>query len=554
MTARPAPTTPLVDDAERNDTLAARRLGRTGLTLTAASFALTVVVALLGPSLMEPAIPGHAGQPPWSLSAHPSPYLIVALAGAAILTAIAGLIFSLNALRRSWPGPARLIMLAGILGAAVLAFLPPFGSSDHLSYAAYGRMAVTGHDPFTTTPAMLARLGDPVGRAVQDWRTSPSVYGPVAVAGQALAAWIGGTSVKLIVFVLSALNVAAFAGTGLILHWLTRGDRTRQLRVALLWTANPLLLLVLIAGAHVDAQAIVFGVAAVAVATAALRPEAGLRRVALAGVAVGALLGLGFAIKVTTALLGAGIAIGLLVSSRSLSRPVPAGGSGGSSPRASTATLAALGAGFVAIVVVALIPWGTRMFVPALRAGSFTSIGSPWRLVRSALHPFIGENAAEDAVKAASILLALALLILLLRSVGSKGDDPLPTPENGFGTQIRDAAGPVLLAGAFIVVFAWLLAWPYVLPWYDGLAWALLAALPASRLDWLLLARTGALAIGYLPARGIALPAGLGWLESVVRTAITPAALLVIIVLTALWLRAGPGKTGLQVRTRSPLL
>jgi hypothetical protein len=554
VTARPAPTTPLVDDAERNDTLAARRLGRTGLTLTAASFALTVVVALLGPSLMEPALPGHAGQPPWSLSAHPSPYLIVALAGAAILTAIAGLIFSLNALRRSWPGPARLIMLAGILGAAVLAFLPPFGSSDHLSYAAYGRMAVTGHDPFTTTPAMLARLGDPVGRAVQDWRTSPSVYGPVAVAGQALAAWIGGTSVKLIVFVLSALNVAAFAGTGLILHWLTRGDRTRQLRVALLWTANALLLLVLIAGAHVDAQAIVFGVAAVAVATAALRPEAGLRRVALAGVAVGALLGLGFAIKVTTALLGAGIAIGLLVSSRSLSRPVPAGGSGGSSPRASTATLAALGAGFVAIVVAALIPWGTRMFVPALRAGSFTSIGSPWRLVRSALHPFIGENAAEDAVKAASILLALALLILLLRSVGSKGDDPLPTPENGFGTQIRDAAGPVLLAGAFIVVFAWLLAWPYVLPWYDGLAWALLAALPASRLDWLLLARTGALAIGYLPARGIALPVGLGWLESVVRTAITPAALLVIIVLTALWLRAGPGKTGLQVRTRSPLL
>ena len=554
MTARPAPTTPLVDDAERNDTLAARRLGRTGLTLTAASFALTVVVALLGPSLMEPAIPGHAGQPPWSLSAHPSPYLSVALAGAAILTAIAGLIFSLNALRRSWPGPARLIMLAGILGAAVLAFLPPFGSSDHLSYAAYGRMAVTGHDPFTTTPAMLARLGDPVARAVQDWRTSPSVYGPVAVAAQALAAWIGGTSVKLIVFVLSALNVAAFAGTGLILHWLTRGDRTRQLRVALLWTANPLLLLVLIAGAHVDAQAIVFGVAAVAVATAALRPEAGLRRVALAGVAVGALLGLGFAIKVTTALLGAGIAIGLLVSSRSLSRPVPAGGSGGSSPRASTATLAALGAGFVAIVVVALIPWGTRMFVPALRAGSFTSIGSPWRLVRSALHPFIGENAAEDAVKAASILLALALLILLLRSVGSKGDDPLPTPENGFGTQIRDAAGPVLLAGAFIVVFAWLLAWPYVLPWYDGLAWALLAALPASRLDWLLLARTGALAIGYLPARGIALPAGLGWLETVVRTAITPAALLVIIVLTVLWLRAGPGKPGLEIRTGSPLL
>ena len=500
------------------------RLGRTGLTLTAVSFALTVTVALLGPSLMEPALPGQAGQPPWSLSAHPSPYLVVALTGAAIITAVIGLIFSLNALRQPWSGSARLIMLAGIGGAFVLAFLPPFGSSDHLSYAAYGRMAFTGHDPFTTTPAMLARLGDPVARAVQDWRTSPSVYGPVAIAGQAFAAWIGGTSVRLIIFVLSMLNVVAFAATGLMLAWLTRGDPARQLRVALLWTANPLLLLVLIAGAHVDAQAIAFGVAAVVVAEAALRSQSPPRLV-LAGAAVGALLGLGFAIKVTTALLGAGIAIGLLVSSRSSLRPV-------------ISMLAGLAAGFVAVVVAALIPWGTQMFVPALRAGSFTSIGSPWRLVRSALHPFTGENAAEDLVKAGSIVLALVLLILLLRYV----------------RQINDAGDRVLVAGAFVVVFAWLLAWPYVLPWYDGLAWALLAALPASRLDWLLLARTGALAIGYLPARGIALPSGLGWLETVVRTAITPAALVVIIVLTAAWLRAGRLKPDLQVRAGSPLL
>ena len=216
--------------------------------------------------------------------------------------------------------------------------------------------------------------------------------------------------------------------------------------------------------------------------------------------------------------------------------------------------LAGLAGGFIAVVVAALIPWGTQMFVPALRAGSFTSIGSPWRVVRSALHPLTGENAAEDLVKAGSIILALVLLALLLRSVSSKGDDPLQTPETAFIRQINDAADRVLVAGAFVVVFAWLLAWPYVLPWYDALGWALLAALPASRLDWLLLARTGALAIGYLPARGIALPAGLGWLETVVRTAITPAALLVIIVLTVIWLRAGRLKPDLQVRTGSALL
>jgi hypothetical protein len=81
------------------------------------------------------------------------------------------------------------------------------------------------------------------------------------------------------------------------------------------------------------------------------------------------------------------------------------------------------------------------------------------------------------------------------------------------------------------VAVAWLFAWPYVLPWYDALGWALVAAAPWSRLDWLMLARTTALAVGYLPARGVALPAGLGWLETVVRTVLTPAALLVILVL-----------------------
>jgi hypothetical protein len=70
-----------------------------------------------------------------------------------------------------------------------------------------------------------------------------------------------------------------------------------------------------------------------------------------------------------------------------------------------------------------------------------------------------------------------------------------------------------------------------VLPWYDGLGWALLALLPWTplpwaALDWLVLARTAALAFGYLPARGVALPSGLGWLRSVVRTGVTPAALL----------------------------
>ena len=57
---------------------------------------------------------------------------------------------------------------------------------------------------------------------------------------------------------------------------------------------------------------------------------------------------------------------------------------------------------------------------------------------------------------------------------------------------------------------AWLAAWPG-LPWYDALAWALLALPPASWFHWLLLARTTVLAFGYLPARatGVTIPVGL---------------------------------------------
>src|SRR5215472_301455 len=84
---------------------------------------------------------------------------------------------------------------------------------------------------------------------------------------------------------------------------------------------------------------------------------------------------------------------------------------------------------------------------------------------------------------------------------------------------------------------AWLMAWPYVLPWYDALAWALLPLLPASGFDWLLLARTAVLGLAYLPARsaGVTIPGGLRWMEPVLRTAVAPAVLAVLLVILVRW-------------------
>jgi hypothetical protein len=556
--------------------------GRLGLAASAASIALTFTIALLGPSVMEPVLPGPGAQPPWSLATRPSPYLMIALTAVALAAGAVGLGLTISATRRGWVVPARLVLAAGILAAVALALVPPFGSSDHLSYAAYGRMVVTGHNPYTTTPAALAQLGDPVARAVQDWRTSPSVYGSLATGGQALASWIGGTSVRLTVFVLSLLNVAAFAVTGLLLHRLARGDRARQLRAALLWTFNPLLLQELIAGAHVDSQAIVFGVGALAVFGLRIfngSDVASPRRQLLAATGAGALVGLGFAVKLTMALVGAGLVLAIVLAWRAQRQR---DGGSGRPPRERNGELArllgGLAGGFAVVAVASVAVYGTSALSPALHAGSYVSIGSPWRVVRTVLRLAVGEGTAEDLVKAASVVAGAALLVLLVRAirrpVPPRSADPSTTavpvvpvvpaaPDGaarglaggalGVAGSAREVAGPGRaasgsmvppdLAAAMVlaVALAWLLAWPYVLPWYDSLGWALLALLPWSRLDWLLLARTAALAFGYLPARGIALPSGLGWLETVVRTAITPALLLamLVVLVVMLWPRGG---------------
>ena len=501
--------------------MSAERAGTAGLIAAGVSVAGTFAVAVAGPSVMEPALPGRPGQPPWSLGLQPSPYLTIGLTATALALGAFGLVLMLRAVRRGWSVPARAVLIAGLLAAAALTLVPPFGSSDHLSYAAYGRMLVTGHNPYTTTPAQLAALGDPVARAVQDWRGAPSVYGPLATAIQALASLAGGTSVRLTVFVLGLANLAAFAGVALLLHRMTRPDPARQRRAALLWAANPVLLQVLVAGAHVDGQAVVFGVAAVAVMSPVLSrgasapPVAGrpLGRAAAAGV----LVGLGFAVKVTIALTGLGLAIALGYGCwrrrqawRELWPP-----------------LAALGAGFAVTAGAALAVGGSALLRQTSQASDMVSIGSPWRVIRSLIQLAVTGTAATDIVKAGAVALALVLAVLLVRGLAGTG----MTNEPGAPLAAGPGAAPGRYATvAFALALAWLFAWPYVLPWYDALGWALLplaAGGAAESLGWLLLARTTALGFGYLPARqaDAPLPSGLGWLQPVIRHGITPAVL-----------------------------
>jgi hypothetical protein len=541
-------------------------MGRVGLAAGLASVALTFGVAVAGPSAMEPALPGGAGQPPWSFALHLPAGLSIGLAAAALALGSTGLGLCLHAARHGWAVSARLLLGAGLIAAAALTLVPPFGSADHLSYAAYGRMAVTGHDPYTTTPAALARLGDPVARAVQDWRHSPSVYGSVATGLQALAAEIGGRSVRGVVFVLSLLNLAAFAGTGLLAHRLARGRRDQQLRAALLWSANPLLLQVLVAGSHVDGLAVCCAVSALGLFSLSLRyagrttphptesqarqarepgrshaPISGRPlRASLIAAGAGTLAGLAFGVKVSLVLVLAGLIGAAALALFQQDRP---------RTRSFTVVTTGLLTGFAVTAAASFIPWGFGVLGPALRAGSYVSIGSPWRPVRSVLRLAVGEAPANDIVRAAAAILALALLALFARPLTRLARDCRRGPTPGLeslnsapdpGTDLTTLAAASVLA----VVLTWLTAWTYVLPWYDSLAWALLALLPWlpmpwAALDWLVLARTTALAFGYLPARGIVLPPGLDWTRTVIRSGVTPVLLLGTAVLLVAVLRSG---------------
>jgi hypothetical protein len=551
----------------------AARTGRAGLAATAVSIVCTIAVAAAGPSLLEPPLPGAQGQPPWAFDLGLNPYLAVGLAAAGLAAGTLGVALTLRAMRRGWTVSPGYVFIAGALAAAVAGTTRPFGSSDFISYAAYGRELVTGHNPYLVAPAALARLGDPVARAVQDWAGTPSVYGALATGLFGIASLVGGTSVRLTVFVLDAANVAAFIGTGMLLDRMARGPAGR-LRAAVLWTCNPLLLQILVAGSHVDGLAAAFSIAGIAVLApripngrfvsslpASHPPAGGQPGGALRGLAAGLLLGLGFAVKPTVLLVAVGLAIAVSLreaprtTAPAATRPAPSASSISPSSRASTprgliansgaitpqiaiksSAVLGLAAGFAVVAGADLLLIGRAGITQTLRASGMVSVGSPWRVVRTLLSLLVGSPAADEAVRWGAVALAVFLAVRLLRPRAYVG---LPLAPSAYSRQANGAIGmsrPGVWAG-FALVFAWLVAWPYVLPWYDALAWALLPLLPASGLDWLLLARTAVLGFGYLPARsaGITIPGGLRWMEPVLRSAVTAAVLAFLLLILIRW-------------------
>ena len=405
----------------------------------------------------------------------------------------AGVVAGLVAARRGARPPLRPVLIAAAVVIAVLAVLPPAGSTDVLDYASYGRLLLLGHNPYLATPHLL-RVSDPgFGLSVPwRWQHQVSLYGPTATFEQYLAARLGGDSPARVVFWLKLWNALGFGAVALVADRMLRADPARRLRAHLLWTCNPLLIWGLIAAGHLD----VLGAAAGLLGLLALGPQSAGRAPSLARAALaGALVGVAADVKINYLAFGIGLAWAL---------------------RRRPARLLAACAGGL-LVLAPTYAWFGKPAVTALFARrNKSTVDSFYRLLDlNAYRPYLGEVAL--------ILLAALVLLLLWR---------LPA---------ADPARPALRPALAISV-AWLVIWPYQLPWYDSMAICLLLLYPASALDWLVVTRLAVATLANMPgnpgrAPGHALVVTDRFLvHTMTPTALlTCAALLVLFALTGQW-------------------
>ena len=462
-----------------------RLLGWLAAAAIAVSTLIIVAVSAAGPNVSVPVMRKPSVSPPWWHALHLTATFVTVSLWAAMVLGCAGVIVGLVAVARGARPPVRAIMAAAFLAVAVVTVLPSAGSTDAISYAANGRMAVIGHSPYVMTPLQLRRSGDPIGRQIpfneipSTWLTTVSVYGPVATGAEWAAAELGGSSLARITFWLKLEEALAFGAVIVALDRMLRADPAQRLRAHLLWSVNPLLLWEIVASGHIDGLAALFGL--LGVAALRLRPsktsgsqtgrtpngrtpngdrgQIGLRDAALAGLAIGVATG----IKAEYALFGLAVAWAC---------------------RRSVKPLAAATAGFVLVVVPAYLAAGT----PAIKVLITRSPGITWDTMYQLFwRPVLGytqfsvTSVPPHLELVAYLLFAAVAVLAVLRLPDRLPDLPAVTP-------------------ALALSLAWLFVTAFQRPWYDVMALSLLALYSASRLDWVVLIRLLAGATVYVQA------------------------------------------------------
>jgi hypothetical protein len=491
----------------------ARVTARGAIVAGALSVGLLAGTAALGPSAAGPPVGPSTATPPWNLPIHPASALVTCLlwaaAGLGTLTVVLGLRALVGGVR---PAP-RTVAAIALAAVAALVVVPPLGSADHLSYAAYGRIAAQGGDPYAVAPDRWRGGTDPVVSGVQPpWQDTPSVYGPVASGVMAATSLVAGPSLRRTVWLWQLVCGAAFLTVAWLLDRATRGDPAASARAVVLWTLNPLLLGQLVLGAHVD-------VLAAALALGGL--VAGARRPLLAGILLGAAVGT----KLPYALFALGLLWGLRTA-----------------PRAAVVRALLPGlAGALGVLVSAHVVAGPHVFDQLSTASRFVSIATPWRAISNAVDLVAGQGALRPFVTVLALLLGMALGVLVLRrrllpavraadvagerATGGEPGPAVPVPREVAAVTTALAAG-------------WMLTAPYALPWYAAIVWAPLALVPATFLDRMLLAQLAVLAVAYVPGLVGGLDPAVETVTLGLRRYVAPLLLAAVVVAVLRWCRA----------------
>jgi len=318
---------------------------------------------------------------------------------------------------------------------AAMASLTPIGSSDTGSYAAYGRIAALGGDPYTTNPQAW---GDHAYTYVVGaiWKQQPSVYGPIATAVQRFAATIGGANVATTIWILMILNGAVFIGVG----WLLLKTSDDPVRATLFWTANPVLIQQLVGGGHLDTFVAAAAICAIQLArrTSSIRGD----------VLIAILVGLACGVKIYAVLIGAGLAWPLL-RSHEWKRVV------------------VITAVSVATLALEYSFYGLGALKPLFGALKQVTLPSPAWFVEK-----IGLALHASHITTATIISCLWPIALIVVA--------------WFIQRCISSDQPQEVVWPFVLTFAWVLVAPWVFAWYTAVAWAALTQVPRNRMTrWL---------------------------------------------------------------------
>lgn len=447
--------------------------------LLVASFALLILVGLSRESAALPDLGPRGWAPGTLLPLTLTSATVTAMLAAAYLLGAVGVVLGwLGARVLTWTWP----MAVGLGALALLT--RPFGSADHTSYAAYGRLSALGSSPYAVAPdAWIAAGGvDPViAGAEPPYEDVVSIYGPVATLVMHAVAWLGGDNQRQVVWVWQVVVVACWLLIRAVLLQLSDVPG----RVDLLWTANPIVFGIGVLGAHID-------ILAGALVVVALIAASGDRRwVVWAGVAAGLAIG----VKFTAGLIVPAVLIGWWFAQRRelLRRTL----------------LFALGI-LPALALYAI--WWPDVLNQLRLARRHISLASPWRLL---LDSELLGPVDDDTVRAVIVWMAAVVCVVLAVFLWRASSEIFARTSAGVTAR-------VLVVGSL----AYVLAAPYSLPWYDLLVWAGLTLAARSALDLVAIWRGTVMALAYVPGRVVAMSDEVERLTLDVRRGVAPYAVL----------------------------